>query len=1226
MSEFTGSASEIPQSQWDAWQSELQSIGTSNPLLNFEASSFAQIDLERSHPGGFSQFVTGGQTLLSNLVRDPLAFSRALSAARRIKAKADRLSNHFGIESLHLAGGLADFSADGFDIQTPILMWPVSLNKRGDDYEIALAGPAQVNPLFVESLSKCYSINLNQSEVLARQNESSDLVPVTVLNYLANLTTADSRIDLRRILVISNFTTSPGELLADFERKDTNLLRQLVGEPGDGLSDIEIPQLNLVVDADATQMRIVARALAGQSFAVETLPGCGYLQTAINVLSGLVLEGKRVLLVAPRRQTVDELTDRLASIGLAGLAVRSNSTWVDVISAISRNEKAKPVDAVAPREKRIAAEKKLDEYFVSLNQTDSELGVSIARVFRELSALSAMPHPPLTNARIPASQLLRHLDRREAIAMLSEAEELGEFRFGPQDTAWYQARFESPAQVEHAIKLAQKLRDDEFPELSKMLSEFTQKVNFKPADTVEDWGIYLELFIGIRETLDKFVPDVFDRPLTELIAATAPRKGVDKSERSVMSGANRRRLKKLAKEYLRPGMHTSDMHASLVAIQHQREQWKSFCELATAPQVPLGIADAQIAYRAFVADLEVLQSHLDAESDEPALVRLPLNLLKSKLNSLAEHSDALLNLGERSMVSGRLREAGLDRLARDLGKLHASKQNIAVELEQAWWQSALEVLVSRDESILGFSPELLEANEENFRIAYDEQIQIGAGVLAAEFSVRWHNALNSFASEAASLKALLKTGKATFAQLQAIAPSIWPIIAPALITSPYEVPAVLDKQQNFDVVMVLDAAGSTVAENLAALRRGSQVIAFGDDAISAPTGFEIEPKPTPAERAETGDSVFEVTRRVFGAEILRRSYRTTSQTLAALINREFYQNRITYIPSAAEYFGETNFFLDVVSEGNRAKTTIEGATESLDAEVERVVELVLNHALWHPDQSLLVASASQVHAERIRAAVLSALHHRPELAEFFEAHGREKFEVAPIGDLTLRVADRVIFSIGFGRTSHGAVLSNFGQLSESEGRRNLANLLVGAKRQITVVSCFGPEDVPTDRMSNGALLLAELLTAATSTSEVNQMPTDPMLADLGLRLKKLGARVEEGYSKELPLIVAFAKNAVVIEPDWSIPGANRTERFKIRPGLIQSLGWKYQRVFSFELFSDPQALALRIAESLGMQVSKRPLPLFDAADRAFEDTDAAWGERTDSNDARLRQDKPPHWG
>ena len=134
-----------------------------------------------------------------------------------------------------------------------------------------------------------------------------------------------------------------------------------------------------------------------------------------------------------------------------------------------------------------------------------------------------------------------------------------------------------------------------------------------------------------------------------------------------------------------------------------------------------------------------------------------------------------------------------------------------------------------------------------------------------------------------------------------------------------------------------------------------------------------------------------------------------------------------------------------------------------------------------------------------------------------------------------------------------------------------------------------------------------------------------MLSDLSLRLKKLCARVDDGFSRELPLIASFAKTSAVIEPDWSIPGQSRTEKFRIRPGLLTSMGWKYVRVYSFELFSDPQSVAIRIAEQLGLQVSKRPLPLFDSNDQAFEYTDAAWGDRSDSNDSRLRQDKPPHW-
>jgi hypothetical protein len=1208
---------------WTKWQEEIRAIGVTNPLVNFEINSFGQIDLERSHPGGFSQFVTGRQTLLSNLVRDPLAFSRALSAARRIKSKSDRISNNFGIETLHLVGGLANFEADGFDLNIPILLWPVSLIRKADDYEISLAGEARVNPALVEALDSCYGIKLNEADLLARQNESSDLVPVTVLNYLANLSGTTANLDLKRILVISNFTTIGSELLADFDKRSTPLIDALIGEPSAGLDDIDVPELNLVVDADATQMRVVSRALAGQSFAVETLPGCGYTQTVVNVIAGLVHESKRVLVVAPRRQTLNEIADRFSAIGLGGLAVRADSTWVDIVAGISRNEKAQPDNADSIRKERIASEQEIDRYFEALNSTDPELGVSIARVLRELSALSALARPALTSARIPREKLLGHVDRTPALELLNQAFELGEFKYGPQDSAWYQAEFDSPAEVEQAVAIANNLHSELFPKLASQLGEFTSKVNFKPAVTVEDWGTYLRLFVGIRETLDRFVADVFDRPLTELISATAPRKGV---ERNQMSGGNRRRLKKLAKEYLRAGMHVADMHASLKEIQQQREIWQKFCSIPSAPQVPSGINEALISYQAFVEDLERIQKHLDPLSSEPALVNLPLNALQQKLRSLATDTDALSNLGDRSLVMARIREAGLGALARDLGRLHTSREHLALELEQAWWQSALESVVARDGSVLGYTAHQIEANELRFRAAYESQIASGPKAVAHGLSLRWKAALGSAPNESNALKELLRARRASFAEVSTAAPSLWPVVAPALLVSPFQVANELSKDEAFDAVLVLDAAGTTIAENLPALKRAKQVIAFGDDAIAAPIGFEIENRPTPLGREIPIESIFSHVRRVFGAEVLRRSYRSTSQALGELINREFYQNRIQFIPTAAEYQGEKNFTLEIVTEDNRAKTTIEGATESLDGEVRHTVELIFNHALWHPQQSLLVASASKVHADRIRAAVAEGLKSRSSLIEFFELHGREKFEVTPIAELTHRLADRVIFSLGFGMTAHGAVLSNFGQLSEPEGRRHMANLLVSARQEITVVSCFDADAMPDDRLSNGALILKDLLQSTSNRRENMPQVSDPMLGDLSIRLKKLGARVDDAFSKEIPLVVSYAKTSAVIEPDWSIPGQSRTEKFRIRPGLLTSMGWKYVRVYSFELFSDPQAVANRIAEQLGLEVSKRSLPLFDASEQAFEDSDLAWGDNAGSNDLRLRQDKPPHWG
>lgn len=1240
-------ANKISPAQWQDWLDQIKAIGATNPLVNFEFEDFAHIDLERAHPVGQAQFVMGRPTLLSNLVRDNVAFATSLSAAKHIKAKAERLSEHFGIDSIHVAGGLVDLSADGFDLQLPVMIWPVMMIARGgDEFELTLSNKPSVNPALVDALSEHYSIQLNPAELLHRQNLATDLIPQDLLSYLSTLLTNRTRATVSRRLILGNFTPLVNELVRDFEHKETQVLRVLAGVEAVEKDNLPLPEAVLVVDADATQKRIVSRVLAGETFAVETLPGTGYTQTVINALSSLVNAGKRVLLVAPRRQTLNELADRLAAIGLNGLALRSTDAWVDAIAAISRNEKAAGLDGQAHQnrgtqlEELNLAEAAIDAYFETLNSKNDKLGVSVAQALSKLSELSGMPHAPVTNARLDRDQLVALSDRTEALELLQQAHDLGEFKFGPEDTAWFQAKFENAEQVQQAIALAKRLNEESFPKLGQQLAEFTKGVNFKPADTVEEWGRYLRLFIGIRETLDRFQNVVFDRPLTELIIATGPRRPEpsgfgDDEVVPKMSGVNRRRLKKLAKEYLRPGMSVTDMHSALRSIAQQREEWHRFCTIPTPPQVPLGIADAQVAYQSFIGDLERLQAHLDPESSEQTLSKLPLEVLAKKLESLATEVESLANLGDRALVTSRLKNMGLGQLVRDLARIKVSREHLAQELEQAWWQSALEYLVSKHPQLLSYSSAEIAKLENEFRTRDAQLVATGSPLIAAELAKRWTAALAAAPEQAAALKNLLRSGQATLRDLASVAPAIWPALAPAVLVSPFELPTQVLAGQTFDTLFVLDAAGTTVAENISALKRVRQVVVWGDDAIAGPDGFETIAHQNlsglPAERELSAASIYQAVRNAYGLETMRHSWRTTGQTLGALINREFYQNRIIFEPTAAEFLNERPILFELVREGNRASDNSEGATESLDAEVSRVVDMVIHHAKWHPQDSLLVASASQKHAERIRAAVQAAVSHSADLATFFEGHGRERFEVSAIADLTHRIADRVVFSVGFGLTQHGALLSNFGQLQAPESRRYLANLLVSSRREITVVSCFDASMMQPENLLNGALLLRDLLVAAANQqTESTEFDRDPMLADLALRLQKLGVRVNAGFAERLPLVCGYAKTAVVIEPDWALRGDSYSEKLRLRPALLTALGWRYVRVHSFELFADPQAVANRIAESMGIQVRRAEgASLRD--EMAFEDTDLAWGDHrsagsTSGNEQRLLSDKPPHWG
>jgi hypothetical protein len=430
-------------------------------------------------------------------------------------------------------------------------------------------------------------------------------------------------------------------------------------------------------------------------------------------------------------------------------------------------------------------------------------------------------------------------------------------------------------------------------------------------------------------------------------------------------------------------------------------------------------------------------------------------------------------------------------------------------------------------------------------------------------------------------------------------------------------------------VILLDSAGTSVAENLSGLKRAKQVVAFGDNVIAYPTGFEVEARPIPIGREDKVGSALSAISDAFGSEVLRNNYRGNGQLLGAFINSEFYQNRIHFEPTIDDYFDKNHLSVEYIKDGNRASTNIDGASESLDSELAKTVALIFQHAQTRPQESLLVATASQVHAERLQNAVRMGLHQRGDLAAFFTSHGSEKFEVSTMSALAHRSADHIIFSVGFGKTPKGAMLSNLGDLSGIDGRRAFVNLLVSARKSLTVVTCFTDADI-ADEVSGGVPHLRQLLANSSRVEVAQGLPeadlNDPMLQDLALRLRKLGVTVRVNFGQHMSLVASYGNRAIALIPDWQIDAKNLDQELWLRSNLLRQLGWTQQRVFAFELFSNPEKYARDLAEALGISVYAKPQMLFED-EVPFKDSDAAWGDKPGmTNDQRLQADKPPHWG
>ena len=1244
----------------DAWREELSRLGGTSPLLHFVDSPTTRIELSTTHPGGLARFITGKPTLLSQLIRDDLALRAARIAAERITAKGLELSTTRGLDSVHLGIGIVRWTHERVEHCAPLLLRPLAIRRHGRDYELKLRGAAVLNPALARALEKQYGISLDAATFVALSDDDGTFKPNAVIDQLRRLTGHLGEITVQPRLVVSSFEEVAQALVADAKNLDHPVLDAVGGdatakwaleesyqavEQGD--PDRRDPSVDtLLLDADAEQEHIVAQIAAGNSLVVRTMPGTGATQTIVNALGMLVSQNKRVLVVSPRRASLRGIAQRLSEVGLAGLAVTPSTLRRDVVRGIARNEKAQQPQLAEIDEALVRLRSVLVDYREALSRTDETLWVSVFDCVAELSRLALLPHPPTTTARLSPRAVRALAGDRAAVAnTMVEAARLGEFRYGPGDSPWYGAQFASGDDALRAHATAKKLSAESLPRLLQRAEEVIGKTRMRPFTSIAELDTYLRLLHDLRDTLDRFEPSVFDRSLSELIVATAPRR-----EAPEMSGANRRRLKKLAKEYIRPGMHVGDLHEALTAIQQQRILWQRYVAAGVTPEVPTGISDVAVAWQQVSADLAELDGPLGRTAPGASLAELPLHQLSDLLEQLAQESDVLNNLQERSALMQKLRDLELDDFIADLAARHVPEEQVAAELELAWWRSALDSLLADDRALLGANTDVLQRLEADFRLVDEAHQQGNAGLLAWQLAESWRIGIIDWPDEAAALKQLITANGLTSESLQRLAPHLSRTVAPVWLVSPYEIDQVSDTMP-VDVVVLVDAGATMIAEDVGAIRRARQVIAFGDPVTQTPAPFRIgldegEDSPVavaypsrigmPVRAAKAEDAEAEVesdseagldtspsatTRPVGGAgedEVeetteeeaveaaaetdlhgrsafaqlasvlptmsLTRSYRAGGEDLAELVNRRFYGGRIDALPWAGSFLGHGSLSLDYIENGTGLPDPDTGAVESVDAEVARVVELVIDHAENRPRESLMVVTASDKHAVRVMDAVLAAMSAHPALSDFLLGERSEPFAVLPVERAVAQSRDRVVFSLGYGRTPHGRVLSDFGALGRPGGERLLAVAMTRARRSLVIVTCVQPDDLDETRMKHGAVALAELLGEIASRRAEPPLPddSDPMLVDLSRRLEARGLRVALGHRGKLGLVAANGGMCVVVDTDAVFTGRSLREALRLRPEVLRRLGWHYARVHAFELFTDPDAVADRIARMAGL--------------------------------------------
>jgi len=1101
------------------------------------------------------------------------------------------------------SGGDAEHEPASRTVRAPVLLRPLTVTPRGDgetDYELTLEPTAEINPLLARTL-RAHGALLDPVTLARSTFTGAGFDPADATRRIAALGQAVlDDFELTHRVLVGTFV-HPGQVLVDdldeiapaLERHE--VVAALAGDeraaaglhvalPAPRVGDADPVHERGVGDLDPSQRHVVDVLAGGSHLFVDAPAGSDVAGTLAAVVAEAAASGRHVLYVPGHRRAADALLARLAELGLDGLAldVVPEPTWRAtashrLLSAMaSEPEPVDDEDVARTRDALLGARARLAGYIEALHLVRDPWGVSAYDALQALARLTAERPAPDTRVRLSTEVVLGVGPQRERVAAeLREAALLGAFTARAASTPWYGAALTTPQEAHDALVRVERLRAHTLPQLRAQVEQVAQRTGLTPATTLRQWGDQLAMLGGMRGTLDVFQPMIFERTAQDMVEATATKQwreqhGVD------MGWFARRRLRRQARDMVRPGVRVPDLHAALVEVQAQRAVWQEQCPRGGWPVLPEGLSAIEDTHEAVRIDTEELQPALAGTPGGADLLDLPLDDLAARLDALAEDAESLDTLPPRTAILRRLTDLGLGELLADLVARRVEADQVGPELELAWWSSVFEQILAQDQALAGQDGAGLDALARRFRDL--DRAHVASLAAPVRAAVREHlgAAMREHRDEAEDLFTELLEGRlVSLRETTEKHPAVLRRLRPVLVATPTLVPHLVPAARTVDLV-VLDAIEHTPVELvLSALARGRQVVAVGDP------------------RAASTDTVRELSELLPSVRLLADGSRRDPYVTTFLAEHGYAGVlRPSPLPRA-----EVLVQLDVVDGAGMPDPT-SGAVESTQAEVDRVVEVAIEHALTRPDESLAIVTVTPLHADRIRDALLVEVRQNPALAGYFSGSREEPVVVADVSGVAGLVRDTLVLSVGFGRTPHGRVLHRFGVLNTPGAEAMLLDAVGASRRRLHVVSCFTAGDLDPERLRGaGARLLAEVLDLAEQRSGAADQVTlgngvdlggspDRLVLDLAERLWRAGLVVETDYGigdgDRIPLVVGHpdlpGELLVAVLTDDAAYVAERSVRVRDRQVAerLERIGWTVAQVWSAAAFLDPAKEAERI--------------------------------------------------
>jgi hypothetical protein len=265
--------------------------------------------------------------------------------------------------------------------------------------------------------------------------------------------------------------------------------------------------------------------------------------------------------------------------------------------------------------------------------------------------------------------------------------------------------------------------------------------------------------------------------------------------------------------------------------------------------------------------------------------------------------------------------------------------------------------------------------------------------------------------------------------------------------------------------------------------------------------------------------------------------------------------------------------------------------------------------------TLGVAAFSNAQREAIDDRLEALRRDDPSCEAFFDEAGEEPFFVKNLENVQGDERDVIFISVGYGRTAAGQVALNFGPINNEGGERRLNVLITRARLRCEVFTNLTADDLDLGRTPARGVRALKTFLAYARTGRLDAAdspagePADatPFEQAVAQVLTAAGQAVRAGVgSGEARLDLALTDPADPGRYRLGLAGdgpgyhAARTarDRDRLRPQVLEGLGWRVHRLWSADWFRDPEGArnrALAAAEAVVEEATGPPPQAAEAA-------------------------------